>query len=217
VSGSEIPAGPEKLFEALFARKRELEACRRDIWSAYELLRDCFADGGKLLLCGNGGSCADCDHIAGELMKGFMRPRPLPGNVKRALRELGSDGATMADKLQGALKAINLCGHQALNTAIANDISPSLIFAQQTLALGVAGDVLMGLSTSGNAENVCGALIAARAAGMARIGMTGEGGGRMAPLCDVAIRAPASQTYEIQEYHLPIYHTLCAMLEAHFF
>jgi len=284
-------ASPEAHFEALFRRRPALEACRRDIWAAYELLRDCFANGGKLLLCGNGGSCADCDHIAGELMKSFMRPRPLPDESRRALREADPDGGAavfggaaadstdygnaahdgaaadgraeksgafcgnadrngavadgrienstvsggvvlrgraernvassygdmLGTELQGTLRAVNLCGHQALSSAIANDMRPALIYAQQTLALGDAGDVLMGLSTSGQAENVYYALIAARAAGMKTVGLTGAGGGRMARLCDVAIRVPAEQTYEIQEYHLPVYHTLCAMLEARFF
>ena len=126
-------------------------------------------------------------------------------------------GDTLANELQGSLRAISLCEQAALNTAFSNDIRPSLIYAQQVQALGDPGDVLLGISTSGQAENVCYALIAARAAGMAGIGLTGAGGGRMASLCDVIIRVPATRTYEVQEYHLPIYHALCAMLESHFF
>jgi D-sedoheptulose 7-phosphate isomerase len=208
---------PESVFDDLFVRKSELIECRADIWSAYELMRDCYINGGKLLLCGNGGSCADCDHIIGELMKGFLRRRSLSSEHKRAFKGFGKDGALLANELQETLCAINLCTHQSLNTAIINDMRAELIFAQQTYAYGLEGDILLGLSTSGQALNVYYAMITARAAGIKCIGLTGSGGGRLASVCDVVIRAPSSVTFEIQEYHLPIYHALCAMIELNFF
>ena len=210
-------AAAKIIFEELFARYPALELCRCDIWAAYEALRGCFAAGGALLLCGNGGSCADCGHIAGELMKGFMLKRPLQGGKKRALAEAGPDGAALAAGLQGALRAIDLCAQSPIVTAVANDINPAFIYAQQVYALGGPNDALIAISTSGRAENVYYALVAARAAKMKRIGLTGGDGGRMAALCDVAIKAPATLTHEVQEYHLPIYHALCAMLESCFF
>lgn len=168
-------------------------------------------EGGKLLLCGNGGSAADADHWAGELLKGFRLQRRLSEEQQAKFRP------ETAQFLQGALPAIPLTGFPALTTAFGNDVSPELCFAQLTWALGKPGDVWIGLSTSGNARNVCAAAEVARAQGLHTLALTGQNGGRLAPLCNTAIRVPASETYRIQEYHLPVYHSLCLMLEDAFF
>jgi len=186
--------------------------CSKALLDIYEMLHSSFAEGRKLLLCGNGGSAADCDHIVGELMKGFLLRRPVPDKIV-AHPALRGEGAL----LQGALPAISLVSQTALSTAYANDVDAEMIFAQQVYGLGKHGDVLMGISTSGNAKNVCRALRVARAVGMKTIGLTGENGGCMLALCDICLRVPAIETYRVQEMHLPLYHTLCAMLEAAFF
>lgn len=189
----------------------ELEAVAGEIESAAEALRACFAAGGKLLLCGNGGSAADAEHIAGELMKGFHRKRPLGAEARAAL------GDPLGERLQDALPAIPLTGFPALASAFANDVAPDLAFAQMTWGLGRPGDVLLAISTSGRSRNVIHALRAARARDMCTLGLTGSAGGDMVGLCDVCIRAPAERTDRVQEYHLPIYHCLCTMLEEAFF
>ena len=195
----------------LIERRPGLAPHCETVEQAFAALRNCYQAGGKLLLCGNGGSAADADHWAGELLKGFARKRPLPpADQTRFPSGIGA-------KLQGALPAIALTGFPALSTAFANDVDPELIFAQLVWGLGRPGDVLVGISTSGNAANVCAAMETARARGLLCLGLTGQGGGRLAPLCDICIRAPATETYLIQEYHLPIYHCLCLMLEDCFF
>ncbi len=188
-----------------------LQTCVDDIEAAFAVLRASYSDGGKLLLCGNGGSAADADHISGELLKGFQSRRPLPARERALL------GDELADKLQGALPAIPLTAFSALGTAYTNDVDPQYIYAQLTLGLGRPGDVLLGISTSGNAVNVAHALRVARARGMHTLGLSGETGGAMLPLCDVCIRVPFRETYRIQEHHLPVYHVLCLLLEDHFF
>lgn len=193
-----------------------LEACRRDILTAFEILESGYRGGGRLLVCGNGGSAADAGHITGELMKGFRLKRPLSPEDKQKLALLPG-GAELAHKLQGALPCISLAEHAALSTAFSNDVDPHLVFAQQVWGYGREGDMLLGISTSGNAENVCSAAVAARARGMRIIGLTGRSGGRLKELCDAVIRVPADETYRVQEYHLPVYHALCAMLEDAFF
>lgn len=192
-----------------------LAPCQDDIQTAFSALYDCYASGGKLLLCGNGGSAADCDHITGELMKGFLKSRPLDSALCGAIDGMCTQG--IASRLQGGLPAINLCAHTALITAISNDLGGDVIYAQQVVGYGRTGDVLLGLSTSGNAQNVCSAVAAARAKGLCTIGMTGRAGGRLRELCDIAICVPADSTPAIQELHLPVYHALCAMVEAAFF
>lgn len=189
-----------------------LEAAQDDIVAAYGQLRRCFDSGGKLLLCGNGGSAADCEHIVGELMKSFRRPRPVPKTFA-GHPALCGEGAL----LQQALPAISLCGHPSLTTAYANDVDPAMVFAQQVYGYGRRGDILLGISTSGNAANICHALRVARAAGLATIGLTGQSGGEMKPLCDICICVPETETYRVQQLHLPVYHALCAMLETAFF
>ncbi len=204
--------------EQLIEKYAELSACQPEIWRAFEILRDCFAAGGKLLVCGNGGSAADAEHIVGELMKGYLLPRPLPPAARQALLAASpQNGAYLADQLQGALPALSLVSQSALISAFANDVNPELIFAQQVLGYGKAGDALLGLSTSGNAPNVIAALQVGRALGLRTLGLTGPTGGKMLALCEATIRAPGESTPAIQERHLPIYHTLCAMLEQAFF
>lgn len=182
------------------------------------LLRDCFAANNKLLLCGNGGSACDCEHIAGELMKGFLSLRPLTAAESQALCSIDStEGARLAHKLQRALPTIVLTGLGGLSTAFLNDVDGELVFAQQAHAYTQQGDVIWCISTSGNANNVCLAAIAAKAKGATVIGMTGEHGGKLAAYCDILLNAPATETYRVQELHLPIYHAICAQLEAQLF
>lgn len=197
--------------ERLVERYGKLESCAGDVTRAFEIMRDSFRAGGKMLLCGNGGSAADAEHWCGELMKGFESKRPLDAEARSKLP------AELADALQGALPAIPLTGFLSLRTAFANDVSGELVFAQMVWGLGRKGDVLAALSTSGNSPNVCRAAEAAKARGMATVGLTGQGGGRLAELADVAIKAPAERTCLVQEYHLPIYHCLSLMLEEEFF
>lgn len=213
----------EKVFahlDALESRYPQLSVCRGDIISAFEILKNCFEKGGKVLIGGNGGSCADAQHIVGELMKGFKLPRKCTADF--AAKLLAADehrGAALAEKLQRALPAVALSEQQALNTAYMNDVKggAEYAFAQQLFGLGNAGDVFWGISTSGNSANVLNAAVAAKAIGMKIIGLTGAKGGELAAAADVAIKVPASETYEIQEYHLPVYHCICLMLEEHFF
>jgi D-sedoheptulose 7-phosphate isomerase len=208
----------EGFIEECIARHPALAPCTKDLEAAYRVVVDCFSSGGTLLVCGNGGSAADADHIVGELMKGFLSLRPLPEAMRARLREADPEiGPALAGRLQGALPAINISAGLALPTAFANDVSAEMAYAQAVNGYGRKGNVLLGLSTSGNAKNVLAALCVARALGMKTIGMTGREGGKMKGRCDVLIRAPADRTHEVQELHLPVYHTLCAMLEAHFF
>ncbi len=196
----------------------DLKPVLPDIAAAFELLRAGFSHHGKLLVCGNGGSAADADHIVGELMKGFLLKRRLPTKRRVAYEEAyGEEGRWLAEHLQGGLPAISLCAHAALSTAFANDVASVLVFAQQVHAFGRPGDVLLALSTSGTSANVLHALRVAKVDGLRTIGMTGRSGGAMAPLCDVLIRVPYDQTPRIQERHLPIYHALCIGIEAAFF
>jgi len=204
--------------DELVTRYPVLAACRDDIEAACGVLVECFSLGSKLLVCGNGGSSADAEHITGELMKGFLSRRPLPEEFRDRLRAANPElGSTLAEKLQGSFPVINLAAGIALSTAFGNDVSPELAFAQAASGHGKPGDVLLGLSTSGEALNVRAAFSVARAVGMKTIGMTGKGGGRLAPLCDILIDVPASRTFEVQELHLPVYHCLCMMVEGHFF
>ena len=203
---------PEELLLRLKKEHPELSVCSDKIWEIFGMLKACFVAKGKLLLCGNGGSAADCDHIVGELMKGFLLQRPIPAEFAKS-PALDGEGAL----LQGALPAISLTAQNALSTAYANDVEAEMVFAQKVYGLGQSGDVLIGISTSGNAMNVCRALRVARAKEMKTIGFTGKNGGCMLELCDICLCVPAVETYRIQELHLPAYHALCAMLEAAFF
>lgn len=194
----------------LLARLPALAPLREDIERAFAVLREVFRADGRLLICGNGGSAADAEHIAGELLKGFARRRPLSGARAAALGDL-------APHLQGALPCIPLTGFLSLRTAWLNDCAPDYLYAQLVHALGRPGDALLGISTSGNAANVTHALRAARALGLRTLGLTGRNGGAMNEHCEVLLRAPADETYHVQELHTPLYHTLCRMLEDEFF
>ena len=204
--------------EELTSRYPVLEAVKGQVLAAYEILRDCYAGGGKVLIAGNGGSCEDSEHIVGELMKGFVKRRPVSGEFAAALREADANrGEELASCLQGGLPAIALTGHAGLSTAFLNDVNGKMIYAQQLYGYGKKGDVFIGISTSGNAENVMYAVAVAKASGIRTIGLTGKNGGKMAEACDCAIVVPADETFKIQELHLPIYHALCLMLEEHFY
>ena len=205
-------------YDRLFERYPALEPCRESVREAYDMLRTCYQNGGKLLLVGNGGSCADCEHIVGELMKGFWLKRPLDEERRAKIRALTDKYLPgTAELLQQGLPAIALTGHSALSTAVQNDLDPSLSAAQQVVGYGRPGDVILGLSTSGNAKNVALAIATGKALGLKTLGMTGERGGKLAELCDCTIRVPAQSPADVQEYHLPVYHTLCSMLESKFF
>lgn len=210
----------DKYIEELLTHYPALCNCRSDVLQAYELLEKCFSEGHKLLVCGNGGSCADSEHIVGELVKGFKLKRPCPPSFSQKLiKEDAVMGEELSLKLQGTLPAISLTCHQALNTAFANDVTDGgkLVFSQQVYGYGKEGDVLLAISTSGNSQNVLYACVVARAMGLKVIGLTGEGAGKLNDRCDVCIKVPATDPYRVQEYHLPVYHSLCLMLEERFF
>ncbi len=196
--------------DSLIARYPALQPCLPEIAKAYELLEGTFLRDGKLLLCGNGGSASDADHWAGELLKGFGQLRPLPSEMRQGIPD------DMASRLQWAFPVIPLTGFPALATAFANDVEPEFVFAQLTLALGRKGDVLTALSTSGDSRNVCRAAEVARSRGLPVLALTGESGGRLKELADICICVPATSTPLVQEFHLPIYHCLCLMLEDRF-
>ncbi|MEE0928758.1 MAG: SIS domain-containing protein [Acutalibacteraceae bacterium] len=205
-----------KILNQLTDRYPALADILPHIQKAAEIIADAYKNGGKLMLCGNGGSASDSLHIVGELMKEFAIKRPLSDDMKKALLDAGDDGY-IAENLQGALPAVSLVGVTALESAYANDAAPDLGFAQQVLGLGCKGDVLFGITTSGNSKNVIYAVKTAKAKGIKTVVLTGCGGGKIKELCDCAIVAPANETYKIQEYHLPIYHNLCLALENEFF
>ena len=207
-----------KHIDLLVERYPSLESAKEDIIAAYEVLEESYKNGGKLLVAGNGGSAADAEHIVGELMKGFKLPRkPKTDFAEKLMAENQELGAVLAENLQGALPAIALDGHPALSTAYMNDCEPLLCFAQQVNGYGKAGDVFLGISTSGNSKNVLYAVTTAHAKGMKVIGLTGAKDSKLKDMSDVCIKAPQTETYMIQELHLPIYHCLCLMLEDKFF
>lgn len=206
------------MLKELLNRYPALDCCENQIRQAAQTLIACYQAENKVMTCGNGGSCADADHIVGELMKGFLKKRPLSAEKKQEMKsrfpEL--DDATL-DKLQGGLPAISLCSLTALNSAFCNDVDPELIYAQGVLGLGKTGDVLICMSTSGNSKNVCAAAKVARSLGITVIALTGVAGGNLSKIADVCICVPETETFKVQELHLPVYHALCAMAEAHFF
>ena len=210
--------------DTLIARYPALEPCGGDIRAAIEALVLCYRTGGKLIVCGNGGSASDAEHIVGELMKGFLLPRHLDEAMLDKLHAVCDAKDPRAvdyfmQNLQGALPAISLPSQLAISTAFSNDQAPDLTFAQQVLGLGKEGDILLGITTSGNSKNVIYAFEIAKALGLTTVALTGTPGGRVAAddLADIVIKAPASETYVIQEYHLPIYHALCIAAEEEFF
>ena len=197
---------------------QKLIVCRKDIWQAYELLETAYSNGGKLLVCGNGGSASDSEHIVGELMKEFKLKRKVYGEQAVALKNIDADmGQVLADNLQGALPAISLTGHSALQTAFMNDAVPELVFAQQVNGYGNTNDVFLGISTSGNSKNVLYAAVTAKSKGLKIIGLTGANDNKLMAFSDDCIRVPETETYKVQELHLPVYHCLCLMLEEKFF
>ncbi len=208
----------DKHIDLLISRYPILESTRQDIKNAYIVLEECYKNKGKLLVAGNGGSAADAEHIVGELMKGFKLPRKLDSETRNKL--IGQDselGQVLADNLQGALPAIALDGHPALTTAYMNDCEPLLCFAQQVNGYGNDGDVFLGISTSGSSKNILYAAVTAKAKGMKVIGLTGERESKLSQIADVCVRVPQTETYMVQELHLPVYHCLCLMLEERFF
>lgn len=206
-----------KEIEILVSRYPELAGCANEIEQAYEILKESYKNGGKLLIAGNGGSAADAEHIVGELMKGFKNPRKQSEEfAKRLIDENEELGTVLAENLQGALPAIALDGHLALSTAYMNDCEPLLCFAQQVNGYGKDGDVFLGISTSGNSKNVLYAATTAHAKGMKVIGLTGAKDSKLEQMSDICIKAPQTETYMIQELHLPVYHCLCLMLEEEF-
>lgn len=202
----------------LIARYPQLDTVRKEIVDAYLLMEECYENGGKLLIAGNGGSAADAEHIAGELMKRFKMPRPVDAEYAERLRQVDPiRGAELAHNLERALTAIPLVAHEALTTAYINDVDGLGVFAQQLYGYGREGDVFLGISTSGNSRNIMNAAIVAKASGIKTVGLTGMHGGELAGIADVTVKVPETETYLIQELHLPIYHCWCAMLEEHFF
>ena len=208
----------EKHIDLLIERYPKLEVCKEDIISGYELLEECYTKGGKLLIAGNGGSAADSEHIAGELMKRFKRPRPIPNELKEKLIEIDPiRGKNLSKNLERPLMAIPLVAHEALTTAYINDVDGLGVFAQQLYGYGKEGDVFLGISTSGNSKNIMNATVVARALGLEVLGLTGKSGGELNEVSNICVKVPETETYMIQELHLPIYHCWCLMLEDYFF
>lgn len=204
--------------ELVCTRYPALACVRGDLYRAFSLLCDCFDAGGKLLLCGNGGSAADCAHIVGELMKGFLLPRALTDSDRALFDGLDAETSAIADRLQNALPAVSLCEASALTSAFANDMDGAYIYAQQVWALARnSPDLLLALSTSGNSRNIVHAVRTARALGRETIGVTGSDGGALRELCSVCICLPEAETFKVQELTLPVYHALSAALEQHYF
>ena len=196
-----------------------LKNIRYDIKEAFSIIKDSFIKNNTLFLCGNGGSASDSEHIAGELLKSFLISRKVTNSDFKStiVKKFGNSGNEIIERLQEGLRTISLTSHPAFITAFANDVDPEYIFAQQLYVLAKSGDVLFGLSTSGNAKNVYKAFQVAAGLNLKTILLTGENGGRCLELADVAIKVPLKETYKIQEYHLPIYHSLCIMLEEYFY
>lgn len=208
----------QKHIDLLIERYPVLKECEQSIIDAYLIMEECYVNDGKLLIAGNGGSAADSEHIAGELMKRFKTPRPVTPEFAEKLKSLDPvRGENLAHNLERGLMAIPLVAHEALSTAYINDVDGLGVFAQQLFGFGRPGDVFLGISTSGNSKNVMSATVVARAIGLKVIGLTGAKGGELAEVADVAIKVPETETYMIQELHLPVYHCLCLMLEDRFF
>lgn len=208
----------KKHIDLLIQRYPVLASCQEELIKAYLIMEECYEHDGKILIAGNGGSAADSEHIAGELMKKFKLPRPVPQEFADKLKAVDPmRGEALAEKLERGLMAIPLVGHEALSTAYINDVDGLEVFAQQLYGFGRHRDVFLGISTSGNSENVMSAAVVARALEMKVIGLTGAKGGELAKVADVAVKVPETETYMIQELHLPVYHCWCLMLEDKFF
>lgn len=208
----------EKYVDALIQRYPMLAGNKKEILDAYFIMRNCYLQGGKLLIAGNGGSAADSEHIAGELMKRFRIPRPISKEFAERMKTIDlKRGTKLARDLEQPLMAIPLVAHEALTTAYVNDVDGTGIFAQQLLGYGREGDVFLGISTSGNSKNILDATVVARAMQIKVVGLTGQTGGELGEVADVAVKIPEIETYKIQELHLPVYHCWCMMLEEYFF
>lgn len=204
--------------DTLLSRYPCLQSIRQELLEGYAMLESCFASGHKLLIAGNGGSAADAEHMAGELMKGFCSKRPVSREFAEKLKAADPErGAALAENLEGALRAITLVTHEALTTAYLNDRDPYGIFAQQLYGLADEGDVFLGISTSGNSKNILNAAVVAKAMGVGVMGLTGQSGGKLRAFAELTVAVPETETYKIQELHLPIYHCWCLMLEERFF
>ena len=199
------------ILEELYVRYPQLKGCEGEIAKAFDLLLTCYRGGGKVLTCGNGGSAADAEHIVGELLKKFRKHRDIDSGIAAKLPQ------ELVAKLEGALPAVSLVSMSGILTAFANDVAWETAFAQQVYGLGNPGDVLIALSTSGNSANCVNAALVAKAKGMKVVSMTGEGGGKLGELADAAVKVPESETFKIQELHLPVYHALCAAVEEELF
>lgn len=213
-----LPPAPQAHLDTLLERYPSLQCCKDSIAQSYLLMEQSYLTQHKLLVAGNGGSAADSEHIVGELMKGFKLPRPVGSDFAQACKNIDKEmGTTIAEHLQGALPAIALTGHPGLSTAFMNDCVPELVFAQQMLGFGNSGDTFLAISTSGNSKNIIYAAIVAKAKGVKIVGLTGSKESKLSALADVCIQVPETETYKIQELHLPVYHCLCLMLEERFF
>ena len=208
----------EEILDKLIKRYPALEVCKEDIRDAGNMIIESYKNSGQLLTCGNGGSSSDAEHIVGELMKSFSKKRPIDSDLAKALEDVSDErGSLIASKLEKGLPTISLNAHSALVSAVSNDIGGDFIYAQQVIGYGRKNDVLLGISTSGNSQNVVDACIVAKAKGLKVITLTGEKGGKMKNYADVAICVPSTCTPDVQELHLPIYHALCIMVEETFF
>lgn len=204
------------MINELMQRYPSLNECKDEIEKAENILLECFKNDNKLLVCGNGGSCADSDHIVGELMKGFLLKRKVSGKVREKL-SVYDDGDYLADNLQGAVPAISLTAHSGLISAFANDVTADMVYAQQVFGYAKEGDVLIGITTSGNSANIVNAAKVAKICGMKVIGLTGAKENKLDKISDVVVHAPETETFKVQELHLPIYHYLCAKCEKEMF
>ena len=208
----------EVIFENLFKRYSKLESCKEQIAKAFEILKEVCVNKGCLYVAGNGGSAADSEHIVGELMKSFMAKRPISDELADKLKAMyGEEGETLGKDLEGGFRAVSLPSLVSLATAIINDVNSGVIFAQMLNSIGIEGDVFLGISTSGNSKNVVNAAMVAKAKGLKVIALVGQKECKLDKIADVVIHAPETETYKIQELHLPIYHALCSMLESEFF
>lgn len=206
-----------KYIDELIERYPALSVCRKDIEKARDALIKSFEKGGKLLIAGNGGSCADSDHISGELLKSFVKKRIPEKSLIDSIKKIDEEtGAYLSDKLQGSLPVIALTNNTALMTASLNDVDGNVMFAQQVNGYGKPEDVFLGISTSGNSKDIIYPTVVAKAKGLTTIALTGKSGGRLKDLADIAIIVPENETFKIQEFHLPVYHALCLEVEEHF-
>lgn len=205
------------ILQELCSRYPALLSVKAEVQAAFETLKTCFEKGGRLYVCGNGGSASDSEHIVGELMKSFKKARPIESALKDTLNACGELGETLSRDLEGGLPCVSLCGHPSLTSAFLNDKNPLLTFAQPLSVLGRAGDVLLVLSTSGNSQNCVYATVVAKALKMQTVFLGGGTGGKLKEVADVSVIVPEKETFKVQELHLPVYHALCAMLEEEFF